>query len=113
VQDIKNITGRSGRMNLREQYEKETGKKVEEACQEYNCLCNEEYIDWLETALAEKGKHGINGRLLMVGTMEIDGEQMTGCFVECSTKELQEHPVSMIYKNCTIKPQPPEESVKI
>jgi hypothetical protein len=31
----------------------------------------------------------IRGHLLIVGTMNIDGEQLTGCFVECSVGELR------------------------
>jgi hypothetical protein len=90
-------------VSIREQYEKETGKKCYGGdCNDGKCAA---YLVWLEARVEGKG---INGTLLMVGTMKIDGEELTGCFVECSRETLQNYPVSILYKNCTIIPtQPP------
>jgi len=32
----------------------------------------------------------IQGRLAIIGTMEIEGEELTGAFVECTEEELKE-----------------------
>ena len=31
----------------------------------------------------------IKGRFAIIGTMEIDGEELTGAFIECSKEELK------------------------
>ena len=85
-------------MSIRDDYEKETGRK---AYYTDSMVFGLEYIAWLESRVEGKG---INGTLLMVGTMKIDGEELTGCFVECSRETLQNYPVSILYKNCTIPP---------
>jgi len=97
-------------VGIREQYEKETGRPVV-ICRTDGVHCviiehiSTSYVEWLEARVEGKG---INGTLLMVGTMKIDGEELTGCFVECSRETLQNYPVSILYKNCTIIPtQPP------
>ncbi len=32
----------------------------------------------------------MKGKILIIGDMNVDGENLTGCFVECSVDELKE-----------------------
>jgi hypothetical protein len=43
----------------------------------------------------------IKGKLSVIGRMEIDGEELTGAFVECSEEELKEN-VNLFCENVTI-----------
>ena len=45
----------------------------------------------------------IRGKLTMAGTMNVDGEQLTGVFVECSIEELRSNRLNM-YSEVEIKP---------
>jgi hypothetical protein len=46
----------------------------------------------------------IKGKLLIAGTMNIDNEELTGVFIECDVKTLQENPTSSLYKECAVIP---------
>ena len=44
----------------------------------------------------------MKGRVIIAGTMQVDGEELTGVFVEVKKEELKAHAGNIVYRNVEI-----------
>lgn len=94
-------------MGLREQFEKETGKKAMVDFRRPEPTFD--YFQWLEQRL-EAGHHdplviGFKGELVKMGTMYVDDEKLTGVFVLCDKEEFTKQTGNLLYMDVKVIPQ--------
>ena len=52
----------------------------------------------------------MQGQLVEVGTMIVNGEKVTGYLIESTSEEMMGNDTIPLYKQVTIQPLPPQES---